>query len=363
MTHLTKRGQTYHFDQVVGGRRLRCSLGTHDPRSASRLANRISFAIADGPRSPVWSDLKYSLPASSYDVLTTSAGVALQPNLVEFEKLYLQHLNSRVKIGNLSERSRTLYETAARRFFTEMHEMSVHKMDSITPGIVDDYCVGRKEEMQAKGGSGRGMIFEMSVLSSIFSFAVQEGLLQTSPLKRRPRPEAEPEGAEPFTPEELKVLDFAYRTPRENLIYLLFRRTGLRCSDVADLRWDAINWRDKTLTWRTKKRGKSVTIPLMDDLMKNLKGAWIDGTEKVLNGMGTKQIYRTIKDYGERNSIKDVYPHRFRDTMAVTMLEKGASIYDVAKILGDTVATIEKHYAPFTKQLQERVRGIMENVA
>jgi hypothetical protein len=43
------------------------------------------------------------------------------------------------------------------------------------------------------------------------------------------------------------------------------------------------------------------------------------------------------------------------------MLARGASPYDVAKLLGDTVDTIEKHYAPFVRELRERARGIMEN--
>jgi hypothetical protein len=33
----------------------------------------------------------------------------------------------------------------------------------------------------------------------------------------------------------------------------------------------------------------------------------------------------------------------------------------VAKTLGDTIETIEKHYAPFTKELRDRVRTTMEN--
>ena len=36
-------------------------------------------------------------------------------------------------------------------------------------------------------------------------------------------------------------------------------------------------------------------------------------------------------------------------------------MYDVAKMLGDTVDTVEKHYAPFVPALRERVRRIMEN--
>lgn len=43
------------------------------------------------------------------------------------------------------------------------------------------------------------------------------------------------------------------------------------------------------------------------------------------------------------------------------MLPRGASPYDVAKLLEDTVATVEKHYAPFVKELRDRTRRIMEN--
>jgi hypothetical protein len=43
------------------------------------------------------------------------------------------------------------------------------------------------------------------------------------------------------------------------------------------------------------------------------------------------------------------------------MLVRGASPYDVAKILGDTIETVEKHYTPFVKELRDRVRNILEN--
>ena len=42
------------------------------------------------------------------------------------------------------------------------------------------------------------------------------------------------------------------------------------------------------------------------------------------------------------------------------MLTRGASPYDVAKMLGDTIETVEKHYTPFVRELRERVRMILE---
>ena len=47
--------------------------------------------------------------------------------------------------------------------------------------------------------------------------------------------------------------------------------------------------------------------------------------------------------------------------LAVDMLARGGSTYDVAKLLGDTIETIEKHYTPFVRELRERVRRLMEN--
>jgi integrase len=68
-----------------------------------------------------------------------------------------------------------------------------------------------------------------------------------------------------------------------------------------------------------------------------------------------------MKALGRRAGVANVHPHRFRDTFAVDMLARGASPYDVAKLLGDTVSTVEKFYAPFVKELRDRARRFMEN--
>ena len=64
---------------------------------------------------------------------------------------------------------------------------------------------------------------------------------------------------------------------------------------------------------------------------------------------------------GKRAGVPDAHPHRYRDSFAVDLLLRGATAYDVAKLLGDTVETIEKHYAPFVKELRDRARRLMEN--
>jgi len=73
------------------------------------------------------------------------------------------------------------------------------------------------------------------------------------------------------------------------------------------------------------------------------------------------RLYQRMLAVGRRAGVLDAHPHRFRDTFAVDLLARGASPYDVAKLLGDTVETVEKHYAPFVRELRERARRIMES--
>jgi hypothetical protein len=42
------------------------------------------------------------------------------------------------------------------------------------------------------------------------------------------------------------------------------------------------------------------------------------------------------------------------------ILSRGGTPYDVAKVLGDTIETIERHYTPFVRELRERVRRLLE---
>jgi hypothetical protein len=63
---------------------------------------------------------------------------------------------------------------------------------------------------------------------------------------------------------------------------------------------------------------------------------------------------------GRRAGVSNVDPHRFRDNFAVDLLLRSASPYDVAKMLGDTIETVE-YCMPFVRELRERVRRILEN--
>ena len=356
---LTKRGTTYHLDTALGERRVRCSLGVRDPKAAERLANRVQFALSDGPKSEVWPALKQVLPPSSYQRLTLGMGLLEPTTVFAFEEIFYASLDRRVRLEELAEGSRTLYEGIAKKFFSWLHENGVRKMDEVTKSVIESYLIERKKGTTRSQPLAKSTLsMEMQSLRHIFNLAVEEGIIKVSPLKDIRKIKEDDPNPVPFTADEIMRMEEVEKNRQEDLVYKLFRHTGMRRGDVAELQWRAIDWDTKTLTWRTRKMGKQIIIPLVPALYRALEDDYLPGRNTVL-GMGSARIYRTIKEIGEAAKVEDCHPHKFRTTLATELLAKGATLFDVAAILGDTPATVDRYYGAHTAEQRERVRGIM----
>ena len=138
-----------------------------------------------------------------------------------------------------------------------------------------------------------------------------------------------------------------------------------------NITWAEIYLDRKEIERVTQKRKKKVILPIATELLFALEAEFHRRkpapTQVVLVNPATggrltrPGLYRRMMAVGKRVGVPHCHPHRFRDTLAIDMLCRGASPYDVAKILGDTIDTVEKHYTPFVKELRERVRNILES--
>ncbi len=216
------------------------------------------------------------------------------------------------------------------------------------------------------------MVLDVAVLHRIFSFAMKRELVQKNPVYLEGRPGENPEGgAEPFEPEEVVAL--REHSGPDQLSLLVLRWTGLRGSDAVSLTFSEIDFKSKEIERLTRKRKKKVVLPVHTELLFALEAERDrrnpKGFDRVLlnpetgKPMTRPRLYQRMLALGRRAGIASVRPHRFRDTFAVDLLLRGAGPYDVAKMLGDTIETVEKHYMPFVRELRERVRRILENGA
>jgi integrase len=138
------------------------------------------------------------------------------------------------------------------------------------------------------------------------------------------------------------------RLPRIERFLWLALETGARLMAILELTWDRVDFEIGVINYKvpgrreTKKR--RAVVPMSSALRPVLEQAYAEReTEYVCDGLSLS-IWRGVKAVAKHAGIEGVSPHVLRHTAATLMLRRGVPIWQVAGILADTVATVEKIY-------------------
>jgi integrase len=382
-----KGGKTYRLEGRYGERsrrgsgereRLRLSLGTSNNDAAQILAGKIDRALAGGPTSTLWTELRAVLPPETFQYLAAIVGYVdeVKPESprhtwTDLAEKFAAWTVKRVALDKMRASTRERYAQTSKAFSEFLKSRAIADLGEITRAVVEDFKAWQLARVLAKKHSrgGHGVVLDAAILHRIFGYAVECELIAKNPVRLEGRPGDEPErGAQPFKAAELTKL--RQGAGADMIAFLLLRWTGLRGSDAVGLRWEEIDWETREINRLTLKRRKRVLLPIHQELFFALE---IEHDRRnpqpddrvLLNpttgrALTRPRLYQRMLAVGRRAGVQNANPHRFRDSFAVDLLSRGASPYDVAKLLGDTVETIEKHYAPFVRELRERARRIME---
>src|ERR1700730_10257318 len=127
--------------------------------------------------------------------------------------------------------------------------------------------------------------------------------------------------------------------------------SGLRIRDAVCLSMDKIKEGERLLY--TQKTGNAVFVPLAAEVIKALEGMkfmpfWSGvGLPKSAVADWQRTLARLFKLVGLAG-----HAHRFRDSFAVNLLQRGVSLENVAILLGNSIKVAEKHYAPWVASRQ-----------
>ena len=376
--NIEKRGKVYRAVGVIGGKRIKMSLGVKDENSAKRILRQLEYGLIEGARSEHWTTLQTLFPSKRFQKLARLIGWSApepkkpDPTWADLEQNFESHMRQNIRLGKLRDSTSRRYRRTAEAFASFLSSRNLSALKDISERTIADFKEHRMNSISKKkfARGGTSIRLEAAILHGIFARAIADELIVKNPVKLDGRPGAEPtRGAQPFTADDLKRMRRA--AGDDMLTFLLLRRTGFRGNDAAQLTFGEIDFQRREIERITEKRRKRVTIPIHSELLFMLEAEYAsrkaEPHDRVLlnpltkGPMSRKRLYARMLALGKRAGVAGAHPHRFRDTFAVDLLCAGCGIYDVARMIGDTVEMVERHYTPFVPALRERVRQIMES--
>lgn len=201
-------------------------------------------------------------------------------------------------------------------------------------------------------------------MRAFFRFCEQARWIDRNPASSVKAPKHKSEPTLPFSTDEMKrILDACDRYPgnadRMKAFVLTMRHSGLRIGDTIALKRERV--KGNKLFLYTQKTGTPVYVPLPPAAVEALAKLEGEGECYFSSGKAKPQTARAnwsryLDTVFELAKVKDAHSHRFRDTFAVSLLEKGVSIENVSVLLGhSSVRITERHYKPWVKTLQKKL--------
>lgn len=188
----------------------------------------------------------------------------------------------------------------------------------------------------------------------LFSYAVDEELLTSSPCKRIRRPKPKERERELATEEIRTVLSAATAVgwPYGDLIWLLLL-TGQRLREISQLRWDELDLENKLLKLSPErtKNGKAHVVPLSSAAaallmaMPKLSSIWVFPARV---GQGPMSGYSKRKAELDRlSSVSNWRIHDLRRTVGGLLARLGTPPHIISKILNHTERGVTRIYVRY----------------
>jgi integrase len=177
---------------------------------------------------------------------------------------WLKHwldMKERVRAGKTMDR----YRQVIRDFTSSLGSRANLALAHITPKDVLVY----RNSITNTGKAARTANLSVKVISAAFNAAVRQHIIESNPATALESLPVKSEEKGTFTPDQVSKLVRAADGDWRGAI-LLGYYTGARLGDVANMRWDAIDWGNKTVRFTPSKTKKAVTIPLHRDLEREL---------------------------------------------------------------------------------------------
>jgi len=269
---------------------------------------------------------------------------------------------------NLSVNTIKSYRSDLKKLEFYLSKTSAKKLSFIDPDIVREFLYEQSKRVSAKTQARI-----ISTLKTFFNFLVLEKLINDSPIENIDYPKIDSKIPLVLTTDEIdKLISCAFSKKfglRNQTIIEIMYSCGLRVSELTEMKISNIFF-DESLIKILGKGNKERFIPLSSTAKKLLYN-YITYNRKnlsqdkqsidivFLNNRGKKltrvMVYNIINDAALEAKInKKISPHTLRHSFATHLIENGADIISIQKMMGhENVVTTEKYLHVNKKHLVE----------
>jgi site-specific recombinase XerD len=273
---------------------------------------------------------------------------------------------------NLSAATKYKHKILWRQFLEFAKNVGWELVIDLDATAIDRFMKSWKDKANSRGK-------KLERLRQFFKFAVSRKWIEEDPTEGMRGPKVRHKQTPPFTENEIKKTLAAAETKIEEtrnpeqranatraralIMFLLF--SGLRIIDAVGCKIECVKGGRVRLIAR--KNGAHIDVRLPSHVMNALEAIQPAG-DLYFFWTGNGQVETAVKDWQGRllqifrdAGIDGGHAHRFRDTFACTMLERGESLQAVANALGNSLLVTQRHYNPWSTTRQDRQDASVES--
>ncbi|MBN2301906.1 MAG: site-specific tyrosine recombinase XerD [Lentisphaerae bacterium] len=249
----------------------------------------------------------------------------------------------------LSNNTREAYSADLRSFCDFLESVRIRSFNAVTRKHVLDYLVAEKK----RGLSVNSISRRLVAVKIFFSYLEREGLLDSNVTSSMDSPKLWKILPTTLSIKEVgRLLDSPIGDTkiaiRDKALLELLYATGLRVSEIADLRLDDIHFDSGYL--RTRGKGSKVRVVPFGEHAQRHVLRYLDEARARFSGdnasphvfltyrgkkFSRKGIWKLVKNHAARAGIqKDVSPHTIRHSFASHMLANNAPLRVIQEMLG-----------------------------
>jgi integrase len=272
----------------------------------------------------------------------------------EAKRHTLAELVDRYKREVLPRKSASSIKTQTQQLRWWTEQLGMYVLADLTPSLLAEY---REKLARGNGGprSNATVVRYMAALSHAFTIAVKEWRwLEDSPMRNVSKPR-ESRGRVRFLADDERgrLLDACRASDNPYLypVVVLALATGARKMEILTLHWRDVDFQRQVITLHKTKNGERRVLPLTghawDLVQQRAKVRRIDSpfVFPSRNGKKAFDIRRAWESALKGAHIPDFCFHDLRHTFASYIAMNGASLMEIAELLGHKTLAMVKRYA------------------